>query len=176
MPPYQFGNPTNDFYIRQAQQLSQQPQFVPQFQSQPYQPQQGAPQATQFVARFVTNIEEAKAAMIDAMSTYLFVDSSNGRIYLKKMNNNGLSEFYVYVIEDSKQGQNIDPLTEINRRLTNIENFLGGLTNDKPVQGNAGGDEPAGVPSTAVATKNDRHDEAEPAGFSKNAGNGWRKK
>lgn len=36
MPPYQYGNPANDFYLRQAQQLSQ--QYPYQQNHQQYQP------------------------------------------------------------------------------------------------------------------------------------------
>ena len=64
MPPYQI-NPINDYYFRNTQ-----PQFPPQ--QQPH-----------IVTRFVTNMEEAKAAMIDGVSTNLFLDSGTGKIYLK---------------------------------------------------------------------------------------------
>ncbi|MBQ9281900.1 MAG: hypothetical protein IJ207_06840 [Treponema sp.] len=78
MPPYQFGNPMNDFYIRQAQQLAQnQPQF-PQAPHQ-YQPQfpHPAPQAkSQIVASIVTNIDEAKATKVDPFTACVFNGTS----------------------------------------------------------------------------------------------------
>ena len=67
MPPYQFGNPMNDFYIRQAQQLAQnQPQFP-----------HPAPQAkSQIVASIVTNIDEAKATKVDPFTACVFNGTS----------------------------------------------------------------------------------------------------
>ena len=170
MPPYQFGNPANDFYLRQAQQLSQQYPF-----QQPVQhiSQQQAPQLPQFVTRFVGNIEEAKAAMTDAFSTYIFVDQNTGRIYLKRISNNGLSEFYTYEIADTNKEMKPDPLNEINARLLNIEHFIGEIKNDKSVSGNV---EPAAVPSATVTGPHESNGAAESNSVPKVAGNGWRKK
>ena len=105
MPPY---NPVNDFYFRNAQQYGQ--QMLP-FPPQPIPHING---------KFVTNIEEAKASMIDPLSYNLFLDSSNGKIYFKKLGNNGQSEFLCYSVEEQKAEKN--PIEEINARLTNIEN------------------------------------------------------
>lgn len=80
----------------------------------------------QFVAKQVSNIDEARAYIIDGISTYLFVDYQNGRIYMKRMNNNGQSEFYPFVMEQPAQEGRHDPLAEINERLANIERKLGG--------------------------------------------------
>lgn len=79
----------------------------------------------QFVIKQVTNINEAKNAIINPLSIYLFVDYSNGNIYLKKMNNNGLSDFIVYSPQEEQKPN--DPFIQINERLTNIENKLGGI-------------------------------------------------
>lgn len=79
----------------------------------------------QFVIKQVTNINEAKNAIINPLSIYLFVDYSNGNIYLKKMNNNGLSDFIVYSPQEEQKPN--DPFAQINERLTNIENKLGGI-------------------------------------------------
>lgn len=96
-------------------------------------------------ARFVTNVEEAKASMIDGFSTNLYLDTSTGKIYLKKVNNNGVADFIVYAIEDQK---NTDPMAEINQRLTNIERYIGGenesVSNDRE-----------SVRKSAVADKNE---------------------
>lgn len=159
MYPYQ--NPVNDFYMRNAQQYGQ--------QLLPFPPQQ--PQIPQVNTRFVTNIEEARAAMIDGVSTNLFLDSGTGKIYLKKMNNNGLSDFLVYSIEQSKEEKK-DPIEEINSRLSNIENALGGIINAKSVS-NA---QSNGYVATAVAEQNESNAEAESTGFPKNARNDkWKK-
>lgn len=79
---------------------------------------------SQFITKQVTNIEEAKAYIVDPFSSYLFVDINSGKIYMKKMNNNGMSDFYVFSIEENVKQ---DPFAEINRRLDNIENKLGGI-------------------------------------------------
>lgn len=108
-----------------------------QFQQQMFNPgqmyQQIQPQTTQFITRQVSNIEEAKACLIDPLSTFLFIDSSCGKIYMKRMNNNGLSDFYVFSVEENKQEMNQDPLEAINKRLENIENKLGGISNVQSV-------------------------------------------
>ena len=79
---------------------------------------------SQFITKQVTNIDEAKAYIVDPFNSYLFVDINSGKIYMKKMNNNGMSDFYVFSIEENVKQ---DPFAEINRRLDNIENKLGGI-------------------------------------------------
>ena len=108
-----------------------------QFQQQMFNPgqmyQQIQPQTIQFITRQVSNIEEAKACLIDPLSTFLFIDSSCGKIYMKRMNNNGLSDFYVFSVEENRQEMKQDPLEAINKRLENIENKLGGISNVQSV-------------------------------------------
>ena len=131
------------------------------------------PQQPQLNSRFVTNIEEAKASMIDGISTNLFVDTSTGKIYLKKLNNNGQADFFVYAIEEQKPPR--DPLEEINERLTKIENYIGGL-NDKSVSDDVGSRKSESVSQPAVTEPNERYDETKSTSVPENAGNGWRKK
>lgn len=153
------SNPMTDFYLQNAQR--QFPQFPPQ------------PQVPQVNTRFVTSIEEAKAAMIDGLSTNLFLDSGNGKIYLKRMNNNGLSDFLVYKIEEEEKKVESDPINEINRRLTNIENFLGGIANAKSVSND---EQSNGYVEPAVTEPNEPDGETESTGVSKNARNDkWKK-
>ena len=88
---------------------------------------------SQFITKQVTNIEEAKAYIVDPFNSYLFVDINSGKINMKKMNNNGMSDFYIFSIEENVKQ---DPFAEINIRLDNIENKLGGInvqsiSNDK---------------------------------------------
>lgn len=160
MPPYQM-NPVNDFYLRQNtfNQLS----FPPQ------------PQTAHINCRFVTGIEEAKAAMIDPLSYNLFLDSGSGRIYLKKLSNNGQSDFICYSI-NQEETKDSDPLNEINIRLSNIESFLGGMKNDKSLSKSDCTEQSQAVTYTATAEQNESNGTAESSGFPKNAGNGWRKK
>jgi len=91
-------------------------------------PQQNSPR---LVCKQVGNIDEARNAIIDPVSIYLFVDLSTGRIYVKKMGDNGQSEFYSYAqVAETKP---VDPMDEIRQRLTNIENKLGGKNEPVPV-------------------------------------------
>lgn len=164
MPPY--ANPVNDFYFRNAQ--AQMNQYQPQ-----YFPPQQQPKPSVHCS-FVSSIEEARAARSDDfLSTNIFLDSGTGKIYLKKIDNNGKPLFLTYIVEESVNEQKADPLGEINARLTNIENFLGEIRNDKSVP-NVEQSQP--VPQPAVTTENEPNGTAEPSGIPKNAGNGWRKK
>ena len=104
-------------------------------------PQQNSPR---IVCKQVGSIEEAKSAIIDPVSLYLFVDFSSGKIYVKKMGDNGQSEFYSYA--QVAEAKPVDPMDEIRQRLTNIENKLGGK--NEPVSVSKEPD--AGVDATAV--------------------------
>ena len=141
-----YANPINDFYMR-PNQFS----FPPQNQMQ-------------VNSRFVTSIEEAKAAMIDGFSTNVFLDSGNGKIYVKKLNNNGLSDFFIYSIEDNKTQ---DPFTEINTRLASIEKTLGGLIYDKSISSNASVQQSTEFNQSTVTEQNATDDEVQSTGFSK---------
>lgn len=139
-------NPVNDFYFRNAQ---------PQYNFPP------RPQMPQVFSYFVTSVDEAKAAIVDGCAINLFLDTSNGKIYLKKMGNNGISDFLVYNAEGGQKKNTVE------ERLANIEKIIGGQ-NDKPVSNDW---KPAGASVPAVAEQNGHNDEAEPASLSKNAGN-----
>lgn len=160
MYPYQ--NPVNEFYMNNAR--------PPQQQWLPFPPQ--TPPQPQIASRFVTNIEEAKAALIDPLSINVFMDSANGKIYIKKMGDKGLSEFYIYSAEEAQK----DPITQINERLSKIELFLGGL-NDKSISGNASVQQSQSIPQPAVTKQNESNDAAESTGVSNVAANDkWQKR
>lgn len=112
---------------------------------------------SQFITKQVTNIEEAKAYIVDPFNSYLFVDINSGKIYMKKMNNNGMSDFYVFSIEENVKQ---DPFAEINRRLDNIENKLGGI-NVQSISNDA--------ESKSITIGTD--EKSEPKTFSKGSGN-----
>lgn len=76
------------------------------------------------ICKQVGSIDEARSAIIDPFSLFLFVDFSTGKIYVKKMGDNGQSEFYSYS-QDAEQ-KPVDPFDEIKQRLSNIEAKLGG--------------------------------------------------
>lgn len=165
MPPYQM-NPVNDFYFRNAQ--------VQQGYAQPYMqfPPQVQPQTPQINCRFVTSVDEARAAMIEPLSYNIFADTNTGKLYLKKLGNNGLSEFLCYSIEESSQESKDDLFAEVNKKLSNIERILGGLNESV-----SNAKQPDGGTPAAVAEQNEPDDEAKPAGVPENAGNGfWQKR
>ena len=83
------------------------------------------------VCKQVGSAEEAKNAIIDPTSLYLFPDLSNGKIYVKKMGDNGHSGFYSYAMEAEQRP--VDPMDEIRQRLSNIEARLGGHNESIPV-------------------------------------------
>lgn len=156
----QYMNPVNDFYFRNAQATFNQPTM------------QFPPQQNQINSRFVTNVEEARAAMIDPLSYNLFLDTNTGKIYLKKLGNNGQSEFLCYTIEEVKEDVK-DPFREINTRLSKIEGYLGGLKNDKSV---SDVQQSAGNITADITEQNEPDAETESAGLSKNARNDkWKK-
>lgn len=100
------------------------PQFPPQSNTSP-----------RLVCRQVGSVDEAKSAIIDPFSLYLFVDFSCGRIYVKKMGENGQSEFYIYNQEQVQKP--VDPMTEIRQMFADIDAKLGG-NNGKSVPDAAG--------------------------------------
>ena len=174
MPPNQYPNPGTDFYFRQPPQVA--PNFQPQYQHQPQPYQQPYQHQPQFVTRFVGSIDEAKAAMIDALSTYLFINQNTGHIYMKRLSNNGLSEFYTYEISDGGNRQESqDPVSEIRERLSSIEHILGEMSHGKSVSGNAVNE--AGCHHAATGAADDGAGAAaEPAAFPKVRGNDrWKK-
>ena len=116
-------------------QLNQMNQMQPpQAQFNPY-PQNNQPQ---FFVRQVGSIEEAKGFPVDPSTMYFFLDTGNGKIYMKQLNmNNGKSDFYTYTVQEQVTPEKqADPMAEINQRLSNIENIIGGLY-DKSISSNA---------------------------------------
>lgn len=152
-------NPMIDFYRNQINQLQNQ-QMNQYPMGQQYQP---------FTVKQVTNVEEAKASIVDPTSTHLFIDTNAGKIYMKRMNNNGLSDFFTFKVEEPVQEKKaVDPLAEINERLTNIENKLGGIyvqsiSNDE--KSNPGDSKPDVTKNakskSAVVSKSSGNDERE---------------
>lgn len=103
-------------------------------QFNPY-PQNNQPQ---FFVRQVGNVDEAKSFPVDPNAMYFFLDTGNGKIYMKQLNiNNGKSDFFTYSVQEQIEEKKIDPMEEINNRLSNIENIIGGIVNGKSVSSNA---------------------------------------
>lgn len=120
-------------------QLNQMNQMQPpQTQFNPY-PQNNQPQ---FFVRQVGSVDEAKGFPVDPNTMYFFLDTGNGKIYMKQLNtSNGKSDFYTYTVQEQVTPEKqSDPMAEINQRLSNIENIIGGLY-DKSVSSNEGNTE-----------------------------------
>jgi len=142
-----YPNPMNEFYLKQSQPYQQ------SFNFPPYEPQ--------INASWVTSIEEARAAQMNFVSTNVYIDTSNGKIYIKRMGDNGKPQFLSYVLEEEIVK---DPLTEINSRLTKIEKYLGGK-NAKSISDNANAKQPARLFEQATSRQNEPDDEAESTGL-----------
>lgn len=160
-----FYNAINaDLYRNQIGQNFQQP-YMP---FNPYVSNMGTPQSnnnqSNLFIRRVSSIEEARAAIVDPVGTYFFADMGTGKIYMKQMKNDGTAEFYTFGVEQTvTDTEKKDPLMEINQRLTNIEEKLGGIVNVQSVSGNG----------TAGHSANAEFGTANGStGYAKNAGSG----
>jgi hypothetical protein len=127
----------------------------PQFPNIPtYTPPQFPPQTNtspRLICKQVGSIDEAKSAIIDPFSLYLFVDFSTGKIYVKKMGDNGQSELFIY--NQEAMPKQIDPMTEIRQHLASIDAKLGGI-NGKSVPGPTGDAEPHAGDHQPAGTEN----------------------
>lgn len=134
-------------------QLNQMNQMQPQAQFNPY-PQNNQPQ---FFVRQVGSVDEAKGFPVDPNTMYFFLDTGNGKIYMKQLNtSNGKSDFYTYTVQEQVTPEKqSDPMAEINQRLSNIENIIGGLY-DKSISSNESGKQSNGVHSATNAGKNEK--------------------
>ena len=104
--------------LNQLNHANQQPQFNPY-------PQSNQPQ---FFIRQVGSVDEARGYPVDPSTMYFFLDTGTGKIYMKRLNtDNGKSEFYTYALQESIEEKKQDPMEQINNRLSNIENIIGGL-------------------------------------------------
>ncbi len=177
-----FNGINSDIYRNQIAQPIQPFSSTPlPFQFNPYVQNQQVqfPQQQNLSIRRVSSIEEAKAAMIDPLGTYFFVDTGTGKIYMKQIKNDGAAEFYIFGVEnvpENSSKENENPLIEISKRLSNIETALGGIANVQSVSGNAGGKQSDAVPQSAVAEPHEPDGTAEPAGVPDVAANDFWKK
>jgi len=89
------------------------------------------------ICKQVGSIDEARNTIVDPLSVYVFVDAGAGKIYVKRMADNGQSEFFSY----AQESRPLSPLDEIRQRLTNIEARLGG-SDGKSIPDATGTEEP----------------------------------
>lgn len=101
-----------------------------------------------FITRPVTSVDEAKASPLDSpLSTYLFTDFANGRIYTKQLANDGTALFRTFLLEQTpvqqqpvtQQPQNdtvvvyrqdLEKLINIEQRITQLEKEWRGDSNE----------------------------------------------
>lgn len=142
-------------------------QMYPNFPQPDYRQPQPA-----FQVKAVSSIEEARAFIVNPIYTYLFVDMGNGRIYLKRMGNNGLSEFFVYEVNENPTEPK-SPIDELKDRIAELENQIKELRSNEPVS-NDGRD---AKPNEGFAGSDDVANEgAKPAVVPKGAGDDGGKK
>lgn len=126
------------------------------------------PLQTQYFAKEVGGFDETKRIIPNPSEIYIFLDSANGKIYLKQMNSEtGKSDYLFYNLDTSEKNIQKDPLALIDERLTNIEKAIGDMRNES-VSGNeqiqAVQPEPCGNSDGRLHSKPVRPDEtAEPA-------------
>ena len=147
-----YPNPMNEFYLRQAQSYQQPLPFT-------YEPQ--------INASWVTSIEEARAAQMNFASTNIYLDTSCGKIYLKRIGDNGKPQFLSYVVEEEIIPK--DPLTEINTRLSKIEQYLGGQ-NAKSISSNANVQQSERISNQSASISYERDEETESTSISESYG------
>ena len=100
----------------------------------------------QFFVRQVGSVDEAKSFPVDPATIYFFPDTGTGKIYMKRLNtDNGKSEFFTYNLQENFETEkvSVDPMEQINKRLTNIENIIGGIY-DKSVSNDENNSRPDG--------------------------------
>ena len=158
MQPYPM-NPVNDYYMRNYPQPYQQQFNYPQ------------PRLPPIHSNWVTSKEEARASRTeDFLATNIFIDTSTGKIYMKRMDNDGKAQFITYVIEE--HAEEADPLVSINNRLSKIESFIGGL-NVQSIPNNAGSQQSKSIPHTAAPEQTKHNDETESPSLPEMEGNDW---
>lgn len=141
-------------------------QMYPNFQQDYRSPQ------TAFQVKVVSNVEEARAFIVSPLYTYLFVDMSSGRIYLKRMGNNGLSDFFVYEVNENPVEPK-SPIDELKDRIAQLENQIKEMRENESVPNDGHDAKPNGVDAGADDVANAS---AKPAVVPKGAGDDGGKK
>ena len=124
--------PPADYYAQKARELTAGMYPPNQFQLQNQSQNQFQPQA---ITLFVTSVEEARSYRIDnPMNTYIFIDSYNGKIYTKKIGNDGAAVLEAYAKENPPTPITSDEkIAMLEKRLAEIESR--GVRRGKESQG-----------------------------------------
>ena len=137
-------------------QLLRQKAWIEQQLSQMQQPYQNVPAAPNnapaqsqpsnppnFFIRAVGSIDEAKGYATDPGILYFFIDSGNGKIYHKQLNDKAQTVFVTYVPEEpKKQAAETASIEQIAARLEKLENLIGGNNNVQSVSDVKGSKQP----------------------------------
>ena len=101
---------TPDYYAQQAQSIAN--GFRPQMQP------------PQIVGFSVSSIDEARSARLDnPMSTYIFLDSTSGKIYTKRIGDNGASILEAYTKDNPPTPMtDAERIAALEQRLSSFEN------------------------------------------------------
>lgn len=127
--PYLNGGGMIPAQQRLMQMESQYPQYGQTIQQPPVIPQSPQPLIN---ATFVTNLQEAQAQPVGVNTTNVAIDNTNNKIYLKRMDYNGLSATKTYVPQEDTSS----PVNEFNSSegietlksdLNNIKDEVSGL-------------------------------------------------
>lgn len=172
----QFYDPNiSQAYNQRMMELQQQyPQFFqqPQYQQQGQQfvqaPQQAQPRQQTPVPKslLVTSIDEARAQNVLDGAKYVFVDTSNGKIYTRQFDvqtGTAVLEIYEKIAPTptempQEQPQQIDPMQELKLQMTGLQDKFDALEKEiKNVQStrnsaNVGTTEPTGGTDDAAGT------------------------
>ena len=111
--------------LNQMQQPYQNiPSIAPQFMNN--MPAQQQPNQPNFFIRAVGSIDEAKGYATDPGILYFFIDSGNGKIYHKQLNDKAQTVFVTYVPEEpKKQAAETANIEQIAARLEKLESMIG---------------------------------------------------
>ena len=114
--PYQ-PDPALDYYRQKAAGL-QQPNYQQNFQ------QSNFPQVQPgLISRSVTGIEEARATYVDPLSTGVFTDLGNGKIYVKRIDNNGNASLQTFTLETAvdRPPNYAEQIATLEKRVADLE-------------------------------------------------------
>lgn len=118
--------------LNQMQPYQNVPSVAPQFMNNV--PAQQQPNQPNFFIRAVGSIDEAKGYATDPGILYFFIDSGNGKIYHKQLNDRAQTVFVTYVPEEpKKQAAETASIEQITARLEKLESMIGGNNNVQPV-------------------------------------------
>lgn len=152
-PNYAY-RPTNN-YAQRLSALEQQYYQPWQQQSQPIQTinQNIQPQASCY---FVNSPDELNGISITPNNVYLGINSNNKEVYIRRMDNNGITQLETYTLSANVEQKNeykliLEQLTAINEKLTPRREEIRNESGTVNIDGNAGknGCGPVNVPSDA---------------------------